>query len=98
LPVVGFDAGGIREWLLHRENGFLVPWKDIDTMAIRIEQLLRDKELARKLGARGRELVSEQQIISEQNCPIEQMLLRVVRESRPAVETQLRVEANATCL
>ncbi|HEX4121009.1 MAG TPA: glycosyltransferase family 4 protein [Verrucomicrobiae bacterium] len=98
LPVVGFDAGGIREWLLHRENGFLVPWKDIDTMAIRIEQLLRDKELARKLGARGRELVSEQQIISEQNCPIEQMLLRVVRESRPAVDPQLRVEANATCL
>ncbi|HEX3719183.1 MAG TPA: glycosyltransferase family 4 protein [Verrucomicrobiae bacterium] len=98
LPVVGFDAGGIREWLLDGENGFLVRWKDTDAMAWRIEQLLRDKELARKLGARGRELVSRQQVISQQNCPIEQMLLRVVRESRPMVEPQLRVEANATRL
>ncbi|HEY3913853.1 MAG TPA: glycosyltransferase, partial [Verrucomicrobiae bacterium] len=98
LPVVGFDSGGIREWLLHGENGFLVPWKDIDGLAARIEQLLRDKELARKLGSRGRELVSQQQAISDQNCPIEQMLLRVVRESRPSLEPQPRMEANATSL
>jgi glycosyltransferase involved in cell wall biosynthesis len=98
LPVVGFDAGGIREWLLHGENGFLVPWKDIDVFALRIEQLLRDKDLARRLGARGRELVSQEQAISRQNCPIEQMLLRVVRASRPPVQVQLPVEASLSCL
>jgi glycosyltransferase involved in cell wall biosynthesis len=100
LPVVGFDAGGIREWLLHGENGFLVRWKDIDGLALRIEQLLRDKDLGRRLGARGRELVSQQQTISQQDCPIEQMLLRVVRESRPPARNQhhIGVEANAACL
>jgi glycosyltransferase involved in cell wall biosynthesis len=53
LPVVGFDAGGIREWLFDGENGFLVPWMDTDAFAARMEQLLRDKELARKLGRAG---------------------------------------------
>ena len=50
LPVVAFDAGGIREWLTDGENGFLIPWRNADLFAARIDQLLRDKELARRLG------------------------------------------------
>jgi glycosyltransferase involved in cell wall biosynthesis len=50
LPVVAFDAGGIREWLTDGENGFLIPWKNVDLFAARLEQLLRDKALARRLG------------------------------------------------
>jgi len=91
LPVVAFDAGGIREWLFDGENGFLAPWKDTDRFAARIEQLLRDKELARRLGRRGRELVSQQQGLRE-SCLLEQLLLRIVRErgrkNLPAYETQ----------
>lgn len=92
LPVVGFDAGGIREWLFDGENGFLVPWKDTDRFAARLEQLLRDKDLARRLGRRGRELVSQQQDASRESCPVEQLLLRVVRQrdqnNLPAYESQ----------
>ena len=80
LPVVAFDAGGIREWLFDGENGFLVPWKDTHCFAERIEQLLRDKELARQLGRRGRELVSQQQEASRQICPVEQVLLRAAQK------------------
>jgi glycosyltransferase involved in cell wall biosynthesis len=58
LPVVAFDAGGIKEWLTNNFNGFLVPWMDRATFAARIEQLLRDKKLARGLGERGRQLVA----------------------------------------
>jgi glycosyltransferase involved in cell wall biosynthesis len=79
LPVVGFDAGGIREWLFDGENGFLVPPKDTDRFAGRIEQLLRDKDFARRLGRRGRELVSQQQDASRVNCPVEQLLLQVAQ-------------------
>ena len=79
LPVVGFDAGGIREWLFDGENGFLVPWMDTDAFAARMEQLLRDKELARKLGRCGRELVSQQQEASSEVCPVEEVLLRAAR-------------------
>jgi glycosyltransferase involved in cell wall biosynthesis len=79
LPVVAFDAGAIREWLFDGENGFLVPPKDTDRFAERMEQLLGDKDLARRLGRRGRELVSQQQEASRVNCPVEQLLLRVAQ-------------------
>ncbi|HWH71536.1 MAG TPA: glycosyltransferase family 4 protein, partial [Candidatus Sulfotelmatobacter sp.] len=66
LPVVAFDAGGIREWLHDGQNGYLVPWKDTDLFAARVEDLLRNKELARHLGRQGlagvRQYDSSQQV------------------------------------
>jgi glycosyltransferase involved in cell wall biosynthesis len=57
LPVVAFDAGGIREWLLDGENGRLIAWMHTDQFARSIEDLLQHKELARQMGLRGRERV-----------------------------------------
>jgi glycosyltransferase involved in cell wall biosynthesis len=59
LPVVAFDAGGIREWLLDGVNGFLVPWMDRDAYAQKVDALLLDKALARRLGRSAREMVDE---------------------------------------
>ncbi len=59
LPVVAFNAGGIREWLIDGWNGFLVPWMDRAQFAASVEELLRDKALARKMGAHGRQWVGE---------------------------------------
>jgi glycosyltransferase involved in cell wall biosynthesis len=59
LPVVAFDAGGIKDWLIDGKNGFLVPWMDVDQYAARLEQLLNDKALARRMGESGLRLVSE---------------------------------------
>lgn len=56
LPVVAFDAGGIGEWLLDGVNGFLVPWMDRGIFADRIQELLKNKSLARQLGRHGRDL------------------------------------------
>jgi glycosyltransferase involved in cell wall biosynthesis len=57
LPVVAFDAGGIGEWLKDGQNGFLVPWKDTEAFAARIEDLLKQKNLARRLGQCGQDWV-----------------------------------------
>jgi glycosyltransferase involved in cell wall biosynthesis len=59
LPVVAFDAGGISEWLLDGVNGFLSPWMDRDDFAGKVDALLLDKALARRLGQSGRELADE---------------------------------------
>jgi glycosyltransferase involved in cell wall biosynthesis len=59
LPVVAFDAGGISEWLLDGVNGFLAPWMDRDAFAAKVDALLQDKTLARRLGQGGREMVDE---------------------------------------
>ncbi|MEI8139623.1 MAG: glycosyltransferase family 4 protein [bacterium] len=58
LPVVGFDAGGIRDWLRDGETGYLIPWMDVRLMAERIDYLLSHKDVARRLGEQGREFVN----------------------------------------
>jgi glycosyltransferase involved in cell wall biosynthesis len=57
LPVVAFDAGGVREWLQDGENGFLTPWNDTNAFAARIQELLLDKNRARQMGECGRERI-----------------------------------------
>lgn len=59
LPVVAFDAGGIKDWLLDGHNGYLVPWMDRAAFAARIDELLADKAKARRMGEAGLQLVSE---------------------------------------
>lgn len=59
LPVVAFDAGGIKDWLIDGHNGRLVPWMDRNAYAGAIDQLLKNKDEARRLGENGLQLVSE---------------------------------------
>jgi glycosyltransferase involved in cell wall biosynthesis len=58
-PVVAFDVGGPREWLLDGETGFLVKRGDIKMLADKISKLLIDEKLARKMGQRGQERVEK---------------------------------------
>ena len=60
LPVVGFDAGGIRDWLRDGETGYLIPWMDTSLMAEKIDYLLAHKSEAERLGSQGREFVNSE--------------------------------------
>ncbi len=77
LPVIAFESGGISEWLTHGENGFLVPWKDTKTFALRIEELLGNKQLARKMGQNGLERVNRVYAAERQVDKLEQLFLSV---------------------
>lgn len=81
LPVVAFDAGGIGEWLMDGWNGFLVPWMNRAKFAARIEQLLRDKALARKLGERGRYWVRVHYGFSDYVDGLERLFRRLAPDS-----------------
>ncbi len=59
LPVVAFGVGGIPEWLDDGETGFLVPARDVNGLARRLDAVLGDPALARRLAARGRQVVTE---------------------------------------
>ena len=54
LPVVAFDAGGIRDWLHDGEDGLLVPYGDEAGLAVALDRLLADRLLAMRLGTAGR--------------------------------------------
>ena len=78
LPVVAFDAGGIREWLAHGQSGFLVPWKNCTEFAERVEQLLQYKKVARQLGAKGRDLAREKFSFTNYIDGLENMFNRLI--------------------
>lgn len=54
LPVIVTDAGGCPEAVEEGLSGFVVPAGNPEALASRILQLGQDRELRRKMGARGR--------------------------------------------
>jgi glycosyltransferase involved in cell wall biosynthesis len=55
-PVVAFDVGGVREWLVDGSNGFLVPPRNVAAFAERLKRLLNDESLRQTMGRNGMEL------------------------------------------
>ena len=80
LPVVAFAAGGISEWLLDGQNGFLVPWMDRGKFAERIDQLLTNKNLARDMGERGRQLLRDKFNFDQYISGLEAMFSRMTNQ------------------
>jgi glycosyltransferase involved in cell wall biosynthesis len=59
-PIVATDVPGCREVVRHNENGFLIPLYSIDPLANALKKLIRDRELRKRMGLRGREIVKEE--------------------------------------
>ncbi len=51
--VVGFQTGGIPDWLEHEVTGLLAPEQDVQALGQALEKLLIDTALAEKLGRNG---------------------------------------------
>ena len=54
VPVVGFEAGGLGEAVVHGETGILVPPEDTGALRTAIARLLDDETLRTRLGIAGR--------------------------------------------
>ncbi len=69
LPLVATDIRGCREIARDGENALVVPPRDQESLTAALSRLLREPELRRRLGARGREIVelelSEDRIVSD---------------------------------
>jgi glycosyltransferase involved in cell wall biosynthesis len=60
LPIIGTRQGGIPEAVVHEQTGLLLTRKeDVSELAEKILGLLRDPEVGRQLGARGRQYMEE---------------------------------------
>lgn len=57
LPVVAGDSGGAPDTVRDGESGFVVDGRSVAAVAHRIVRLLRDPELARAMGEKGRDRV-----------------------------------------
>ena len=59
LPVISTKVGGIPEFLVDNENGFLIDPGDPPQLTQRVLTLLHDPKLAKEMGDRGRRLIEE---------------------------------------
>ncbi len=55
VPVIGFDAGGLREAVVDGETGILVPTEDIEELRKAIVTLLAHGDVRERMGAAGKE-------------------------------------------
>lgn len=60
LPIVTTDAPGCREIVRDGDNGFLVPVRDAEALALALRRLLENAVLRTEMGRRGREIVLEE--------------------------------------
>ncbi len=59
IPVIASNTGGLPEVMRDGVTGFLVPPKDINAIAEKIELLASDEYLRKKMGKAGREFVGK---------------------------------------
>jgi len=71
--VVATDVGGAREAIVAGETGFTVPSGDDETMAARIETLVRDRARASAMGERGRQVAVQKFSAEAQLAATEQL-------------------------
>lgn len=68
-PVIGARVGGIKEVISDGYNGFLFERENIEDLASRLDILLANPQLAKRMGERGKELIKEK-FSSEKYCEL----------------------------
>ncbi len=59
-PVISFDVDGAREVVINRTTGFLIPPKEIESLANAIDSLAGSTQMRNEMGQKGRALFTEQ--------------------------------------
>jgi glycosyltransferase involved in cell wall biosynthesis len=60
LPCIGYDAGGIGDWLVHEQIGLLCPYGDIKALAAAMDRVLAEPETAAAWGGEARRIAERE--------------------------------------
>jgi colanic acid/amylovoran biosynthesis glycosyltransferase len=89
VPVVSTYHAGIPEVVKDGHSGFLVPERDTDALAERLEQLIRQPSLRAAMGRNGRVFVQEHYDIDKLNDRLVKIYQQLLDGELPPVATQL---------
>jgi glycosyltransferase involved in cell wall biosynthesis len=81
-PVVASRVGGFPDLLQDDVNGFMVPPGDPVALAVALEKVLDDAELARRLGSGGRETIEREFTWTRVGAKLEAYYERVLSQRR----------------
>jgi glycosyltransferase involved in cell wall biosynthesis len=74
-PVVAFNNSSNPELVMNDENGFLVPFPDIEMLAKQVETLLNNKDLRRTMGERSVQILNNKFTIDKTVENLEKLLM-----------------------
>ena len=77
-PIVTFDVDGAWEIVEEGRNGFIVPMKDVDAMATKLEQLIEDEDLRKEMASYSRQKVSDLWTVEKMAADIDQIYQRLI--------------------
>ncbi len=80
-PVIGFDTGGIADWLHHNENGLLVKRGDVKALTAAIQKLIEEKALRHAFGKKGREIYEENYSATQHFTTLLKLLENIKKEA-----------------
>ena len=80
LPVISTYHSGIPEVVIDGKSGFLVPEKDVDALAEKMEFLVEHPELWSEMGWYGREFVEKHYDIRKLNKRLVEIYLNLIRK------------------
>ncbi|HYV36790.1 MAG TPA: glycosyltransferase [Gemmataceae bacterium] len=78
VPVVGTAVGGVPEVIENGRSGYLVPAGDAAALADKIGQVLRDDDVRREMGQRGRQRMEEQFTFAAQSVQYQRLFEQLV--------------------
>jgi colanic acid/amylovoran biosynthesis glycosyltransferase len=79
LPVVSFDADGVREAVSHGNTGFLAPERDSDALARYLRLVLTNKDLCSRMSAAARQYVCQDFNLTKQTKKLEEIYRQVLQ-------------------
>lgn len=94
LPVVSFDADGVREAVSHGQTGFLAPERDAEMLAHYLHLLLNDEQTCARMSAAARQYVCRDFNLVKQTSRLEQIYLQVLQQY---AKQCLPIEARRQC-
>jgi glycosyltransferase involved in cell wall biosynthesis len=77
-PVIAINKYGPKEVVTNGENGFLVPPNDVNRLASKIIEIIKDREKAEAMGRKGRALVKERYTWERVVEKVEEALLNCI--------------------
>ena len=80
LPVISTIHNGIPEGVLNGKSGYLVPEKDVDALAEKLEYLIEHPEIWPDMGRYGRKYVEEKYDVNKLNQKLMGIYQKLIRE------------------
>lgn len=67
-PIITTDAPGCRETVIEGENGYLVPVRSVDALAVAMQRFVDDPSLAQRMGRRSRQIAEDRYDVHKVNA------------------------------